>query len=313
VGGALAFAPLLVVYTAQGEVATLLAGIVPWQTATEYAGRAEGTLLGNVLGGLGQIPKLYWLPVGFIVLGVIATVRESAADRTDWIPGLLWLGASFLGVSIGQRYYLHYAVQYAPALALVAGHPAWMRPIATLTRRLDATALGRWLAFAAATLLVGVTIEVGVGRGHRYEAMPRRLQDGRTAAQAAGTHIRERTDPDETIQVWGWTAWRVYYWADRRAATRVYKPMGTVTTFNTNTAFASSDTLRFRDGPAAAEMIEQFDRAPPTYFVYSPSMVQAFGAKTEPLDDFVALRDRIVRDYVPEAAFGDLRLFRRRR
>jgi hypothetical protein len=322
-GGALTMLPLVTLYASGGEVGALLTGIVPWDAATDYAARAEGSLLGNAARGVLQVGTVNWFAVGLVAVAALGSVRSTpprtATDRSAWTPGVLWLLASFVGVSLGQRYYLHYAVQYAPALALLVGHPAWIRRLSGLTAQDRDGARDRGphrrvalLAAAAALLALGLIVEVGLGRGQRYEAMARRLQDGRTAAQAAGRHIREHTDGDATIQAWGWTAWRVYYWADRRCATRVYKPMGTVTTFNTNTEFDSSDTLTFRDGPAAREMIEAWDRGPPAYFVYSPSLVQAFGAKREPLDDFAPLRDRLAADYVPEAAFGDLRILRRR-
>ena len=132
-----------------------------------------------------------------------------------------------------------------------------------------------------------------------------------TAAQAAGAHIWQRTTDGDTILAWGWTAWRVYYWARRRSPSRVYKPLGSVTTFNTNTAFDPGSGLRFRPGPLADELVEAFDRAPPAYVVYSPSMVDAFGARPEPLEEFTELRRRIEASYVPEAQYGDLRLLRR--
>jgi hypothetical protein len=141
--------------------------------------------------------------------------------------------------------------------------------------------------------------------------MARRLRDGRTAAQAAGEHIRARTGDDATIMAWGWTAWPVYYWADRRSATRVYKEMGTLTTFNANTEFGDGAGPVFRPGPAADEVIADFDRAPPAFFVYSPSLVDAFGARPDPLEQFTALRDRLRADYVLDAQYGDLQLYQR--
>ena len=98
----------------------------------------------------------------------------------------------------------------------------------------------------------------------------------------------------------------------RRSPSRVFKCLGNVTTFNGNTAWSVGPGPRFRDGPAARQLIADFDRRPPAYVVYSPSMVQTFGAAVEPLRQFTALDARLRRDYVPEAQYGDLTLLRRR-
>jgi hypothetical protein len=196
---------------------------------------------------------------------------------------------------------------------LLAAHPALMRRLdLALLRRWDPRARDRWVLTLAGLLVAGQTIEIGLGRGHRYESKARRLRDGRTAAQAAGEHIRLHTAPSDSVFVWGWTAWPVYWFSERRSPSRIYKSLGTVTTFNTNTELVSGDGPRFRPGPMADELIAAFDRAPPAYFVYSPSMVDTFGARPDPLEAFTALFDRVREGYVPEVQYGDLRLFRRR-
>ena len=320
-GGLLGAAPVVVPYLLAGRLDALVAGVLPFGTASEYAASAEGSLLGNLFAGVLQIGQLFWFPVALAVAGAVATVGQGPAARAAWRPGLLGLAATFVGVSLGQRYYHHYGVQYAPALAVLAAHPALVERLAALgepsQREEEGTRPSR-LTIAAAVITIaavlGLVAEIGLGKGQRYEALARRLESGRTASQAAGAHIRERTAPGDTIQAWGWTAWRTYYWAERRCATAVFKPMGYVTTLHGSTAFSAGkgQPIVFRDGPIAEAMIAAFDAAPPAYFVYSSSFVDTFGARPDPLERFTALRDRIARDYVLEAAFGDLRLFRRK-
>lgn len=310
-GASLAAAPLWLWYAdAPGEVWRAL---VPVATGLDYTNAAEGASLSSLALALVQLPVIFWFPVGMVVVAGLAARRQTPPQLGRWVPGLLWLGASILGAGLGgMRFYVHYLVQYAPALALLAGHPALVR---LGPRALGPEASGRARVLLALTVLLGGAqlVEIGLGRGQRYEAMARRLDDGHTAAQAAGAHIRRYSAPGAPVLAWGWTAWRVYYWAQRRSPSRIYKPLGSVTTFNTNTAFAPGTGIRFRDGPRARELIEAFDRNPPAYFVYSPSMVLAFGARPEPLRHFTALQQRIERDYRPEAKFGDLMLYRRRR
>jgi len=314
-GASLGLSPLFIGYALAGEATTLLGALLPLSVAADYTSVAQQSGVGIVLAVFVQLVKVFWFPVGLIVLGLVALSGERDRAWSSFVPAALWLLASIVGAGLGgARYYLHYLVQYAPALALAVGHPALIRMVG---RASSASTEGRvrvrLLSLGVAVLVLAQFVEIGLGQGHRYEAMARRLTGGLTAAQAAGAHIRERTSSDDTIFVWGWTAWRVYYWAQRRSPSRVYKPLGSLTTFNTNTAFEPGSGIVFRDGPLARELVEAFDRNPPEYFVYSPSMVQAFGARPDPIEGFEALRERISADYLPEAQFGDLRLFRRRR
>ncbi|MEM9463336.1 MAG: hypothetical protein AAGF11_54845 [Myxococcota bacterium] len=313
-GAGLALLPLGLWYAdARGELGRAL---FPVATGLDYAAAAEGSVLSTVALACVQLVTVFWFPVGLVTLAGLAAWREPSRgpsrDLGRWIPGLLWLIASMIGAGLGGlRFYVHYLVQYAPALALLAGHPALVR---AGTRAMGASAprFSRVVLTLAVLLGLGQLVEIGLGQGHRYEAMARRLEGGQTAAQAAGAHIRRHSAADAPVLAWGWTAWRVYYWSRRRSPSRIYKPLGSITTFNTNTAFDSGTGLRFRDGPYAAELIEAFDRDPPAYFVYSPSMVQTFGAQPDPLYEFGELARRIERDYWPEAQFGDLVLHRRR-
>ena len=319
IGGALLVGIPLVLWFGVGEAGLLFSGVVPVGVGLDYAASADGSAFGSAIAALPQLAEEFWWPVGLVTLAAIATATSRNRDFGAWFPGLLWLAASIIGAGLGGgRYYLHYLVQYAPALALLAASPALVRAGQTAAREPEADTAGSERLRARIVMALAVVIsvaqlgEIGLGEGHRYEAMARRLKDGKSAAQAAGAHIRAQTTEDDTIFAWGWTAWRVYYWAQRRSFSRVYKPLGSLTTFNTNTAFEPGQGIEFRDGPIAEQVLVEFDANPPAYVIYSPSMVQAFGAKHEPLEDYVGLRDRITRDYVPEAQFGDLRLLRRR-
>ncbi len=309
-GGALALAPFLLWYA--DALGLLMHTVVPVEVGLDYTAPTRDSAPAAVAAALLQLVTVYWFPVALVVLAGVAAASEPERDLGIWVPGTIWLAAAVFGAGLGgMRYYLHYLVQYAPALGLLAGHPALVRAAGRAVGG-DATRRAKLVLAAALLLCAGQLLEIGLGRGHRYEAMARRLTGGMTAAQAAGAHIIERTTAEDTVLAWGWTAWPVYYWSQHRSPCRIYKAVGSVTTFTSNTALDSGGDFHFRDGPLAREMIESFDRAPPAYFVYSPSNVQAFGATVDPLQEFTALRTRLERDYVPEAKYGDLVLLRRR-
>ena len=293
-------------YLPRGELGTLLGSMLPWGLVSEYTTRASGGLAGWI-----QVPGMLATTFGgaLVLAGVGLVFSRRAQDRRA-VPAALFVVASVIGTGLGGgRFYLHYMPQVLPALAILVGATA-------LGAGIDAAdEHPRWRSGALAAIvlvLLGWVYAVATGDAHRYEARARRLKDGKSAAQAAGAHILARTTKDDTIYGWGWTAWRVYFWADRHAPGRYYKALGRITTFNTNTAFDAGDDIVFADGPHAEAFIADFDAHPPTYFVLSPSFTQAFGAQREPLEAFEALRERLRRDYRPEAEFGDLLLLRRR-
>jgi hypothetical protein len=316
-GAVLGGAPLLGFYYAQGEASTLLHAVLPFATAGDYAASAVGKgAWASVQAVVEQLFAVFGLAMGLLVVVAIARVDDRRSDARELdrpTASWLFLLASIAGVSLGgARFYVHYLPQYVPALALMCGDTAIP---GAFRRAFDRAARRRVLAvvvvFGAAFALLWAGLDVARGRADRYEGRPRRDGKGRTAAQLAGAHIQARTGPDDRVFVWGWSAWPTYYWADRRAPGRVYKPLGTLTTFNANTAFAHGTGMRLRDGAAPAGFIAEFDARPPAYVVVSRSFQASFGAQRDPLLDFIALEQRLQRDYILEREYDDLTVLRR--
>ena len=310
-GATAGLAPVVALYASRGAAGALASGLLPWSVAREYVvegGAPVGWAL--PLQVLAQLVRTFPLPSACILPGLAAWAMDRRARRSD--PTRSFLALAVLGAVLGAglggaRYYLHYLVAYVPALALAAAHPGGLALLARgQPRRLRL--LLRGAVLAALLWELGAAL---AGQGHRYTAMARHLQDGRTAAQAAGEHIRSRTDPGATIQAWGWTAWPVYFWADRAAPGRIYKPMGLVTTFNRNGAFAQGPPPELRRGPLADELLRTLREHPPAYFVYSPSYVRTFGAERDPLERWPELAEWLAEHYEPDALYGDLLLLRR--
>lgn len=306
VGAGLGATLMAAPYVAVGELGVLLEHMLPVSLFSSYTGSASGGFFFGLLHVPGLLASTFG---GALVLAVVGLVLSKRARDHGAMPAAMFMVLSIIGTGLGGgRFYLHYMPQVLPALGVLVGACGLGRCIE------DTQEDPRWRTGVLAGLAVvvcGWVYTVSAGDPHRYEAQARRLQDGKSAAQAAGAHIRARTDPTDTIYAWGWTSWRVYFWADRRAPGRYYKALGLLTTFNTNTAFDAGDDIVFTPGVHSEAFIADFDARPPKYFVISPSFTQTFGARAEPLEAFDALRTRLQRDYRPEAEFGDLLLLRR--
>lgn len=295
----------LAVYGRLGRWDALAAGLFPLERVSGY--RAAAAEIGTLeLAARATLQFVVAFPVGAVLLTVLAiglAIARTSEDR-DVIPVAGFFVASCITIAIGgARFFPHYLIQYLPATALLVGHPAGL--LRHATRR-------RWPYVLVGLSVLFQLLQIAAGRAIRNDIVVPRLSDGRSAAQAAGAYIRERTTPLDRIQVWGWTAWPVYFWAERRAPGRIYKPMGTVTSTHGSTAFRRSPPIRFQPGPAADEFLETLERDPPAYFVYSSAFVTSFGSPNDPIEAFVGLRRLLAERYVPVADFGDLRLFERR-
>jgi hypothetical protein len=222
----------------------------------------------------------------------------------------VWIICSWLAGGLGGgRFYGHYSIQYLPPLCLCVAFLNWEGCLG----RKDGGHIGRLLLGAVLAAGAYQLVEVAAGKGDRYGGVKvRHLHDGRTAPEAVGAFIAARTRVDDTIMVWGWTAWPVYYWADRRAPTRVYKALGNLTRFNTNTAFSRGGPTPFVPGPLSEEVEAAFEGPrPPAFFVFSSSFTSTFANDRDPLDSFDALARLLQRDYRLVAKFGDLTVLQR--
>ena len=323
-GALLAIAPMAAFYAARGALPDLLHGLVPVEEALAYADRVQPER--HWLWSAWKIPlqmfRVFAVQTSLAGAAVLAAlVRWRAArasgqvpgarshDPSPVAPGLIFLAWSVVGCGLGGlRYYIHYLPQYLPALALLAANPAG---IAWLVRRPDAKTLRAVLRRVPALVLIGSTV-VHLGIHLKALVTGKASATDHRAVEAnreVGEFIRANTTPDECIQVWGWAAWPVYYYADRRACSPVFKVLGQVTDANQNSMFTRSRATDFKPGPLADLMLQSFRERPPAYFV----RVRPFfpGVKTEPLDQFKELNAIIERDYVLREKKGRIHLLER--
>lgn len=315
-GAALGVLPLVLVYAAHGELSALLDARLGLAHASGYSSWDLPFSWARLLFEIGrQHARVFQLGTVLAVIAIVEGIRAHRAGRDTGglIPALLLWGFSVLAGGLGgPRFYAHYLVQDLPGLALLGAHVGVFRRLWPSPGAAGSLGLHVWTwtaCFAAILAALWQLGEIAIGTGHRYDNVPRYYGQW-TAPQAAGEYIRQHSAPTDTIFVWGLTAWPVYYWAERRAPTPVYKPMGQLTAFNTNTAFFPGGQIHARPGPAADAVIKAFREQPPAFFVHAnpwPTM----GCTFDPIVELPELVAEIEAHYVPVFAIGDLRVFAR--
>lgn len=319
-GAVLGALPLLIFYQAHDALGALINGLLPVSTAREYAGQASVPCGGLELTWLvlRQVFRAFPLAATLAITATVAVIwqrRHAGSNETApqeaVLPQVVLLLAAVLAAGLGGlRFYGHYLIQYLPGLAILAAHPAAYR----LMRRRGAAVMGKLIRVGAVlgclVALIAQSHAVTHGRSLGYRAW-RSDMCGRHVAEV-GRYVRERTKPGDTIYVWGWSEWPVYYWADRRSPCPLYKELGIVTTFNTNSGFFPSGPIAFKPGPAADTLVAAFRIRPPAYFVYGNHYERINGPGRDPVNQFAALREIIEQDYVREAVFGNSVIYARK-
>lgn len=302
-GGVAATAPLVLVYASEGALIHLWRQLFPVWAYLEYV-----TLPAiPVHELLWRIPLQLWTVFPTATAGAVFALCGALATRRR--AGLI-AAAAFCVFSVsagglgGPRYYLHYAIQYLPGLAILAAHPAGILGLSKVARP------WRLAAGTGFALILGFQLwQTATHRGVRFDYRPRQNDLGQTAAHLAGEHIRNRTQPEDTVHVWGWDAWPVYYWSQRFAPTPMYKELGLVTVVNTNTYWTRSKPMPFKPGCFADMLLAAFKEKPPAYFVYSPYYQRWAGDGVEPLTQFEELTKILKEQYVLEASYDTLDLY----
>jgi hypothetical protein len=173
-----------------------------------YAGHAPGPVWPRLLKGIGMGIALS-APVAFGLAALEA--RKRALDATRMALALAFL-LTWIPVSLGERFYEHYFLQFAPSMCVLAA-PA----MAALLDRWDT--LSRW---RRAALAFAIVFPLAFWAGHGFvRGMLREspLQDAR--ATSIASWLREHSDPSDRVFVWGHYS-PIYYLADRLPGTRYY-------------------------------------------------------------------------------------------
>ena len=308
VGAGLGLAPLVLWYWQQDALPELVAGLFPLEVAREYGERSLGTDWWGWRAGKVPLQLLAVYPL-HATLGVATLLgcrraRHEGRSFAPLLPAMVFFAMSVVGCGVGGlRFYIHYLPQYLPGLALLAAHP---ESLAYLRKWRGGLAGGqRWvpgvLAATSVVLAAVLTIQIPLGKAARVD------HKGNPHAQLAGEYIASHSEPDDRVQVWGWAAWSVYFWADRQAPSPVFKVLGQATDYNQNGLFSRSKRVDFRPGPAADMLLKAFQNDPPAFFVRAVPFFP--GAREDPLDQWPELRAIVAEKYVMRQRFGKIKVY----
>jgi len=318
VGCLLALLPLVAYYGLQGELRSLINGLLPgWilkGVLSAKTGSSGSYLVFQNLGrGLVQVFRLFPLPtISVLIVMAVMLIRRSFLGLYGFFA-LTWFVVSFFSVVItGGRFYPHHAVLYLPSLVVLAVHPGVVLEIIRSIRKIQE----RWLKSAATA---GCLLIVFIGFVLAYQNISqdnRRFYDwpapvGKPEPQRIiGELIRKNTKPDDTIIAWGWFAWPVYHWSGRRSPSPVYKEMGILTTVSTNTEWTLSSPIHFVPSQIADQYLRDVKAKRPAFVVISNWY--PFISRTEPLLEFAGLVAFLKEDYIIQGDLQGFRILRRK-
>jgi hypothetical protein len=228
---------------------------------------------------------------------VTAAARRRARSDTDPATGPdtepradldLWLllGASLLGVVAGFRFFPHYLLQALPAVALLAArgatrHRAWVRPA---------------LGWGIASSVVAVGLAWGVA-----------ATDPPAVEVDLARHVREHTDPDQRVLVWG-NLPEVYWRADRLPAGG-FTHSEFVTGWSGGRRPRTATEADVPDRELYDEWIARLEADPPELIV-DTAAADLRGGRWFPLEGFDALADLVDERYTRVATVDEVPIYR---
>jgi len=287
-GAAIVFALVFLPYVVAGAPTALLEGLGFkggwWVQYADVGAAPSGGKLAALMDGFTCIGRNYFVGIGLVALASIPVgwqLREDRPGLRENTAAILFAVASFVGVAVTLRFFLHHMNQLWPAIVVLAVRPG---------------GLGGWLflrlapnrLFASiAMLALGIATSFPfIQKGWNLDWQRRDdvvAQICKTVGPFIGT--------DEPVLAVGWQAWGVYEHCRRLAPGPVYKDLTFLTTTNTNTCTSTGLPLALRPGPIADRYIRDFDASPPALVVWYAHPWPG----ADPGSDWRALRERLDR------------------
>ena len=289
IGLGIGFAPIMLWYASKGALSTFINSYFFSESGWKYV-KGDSDLWDQVLrvgdGFLG-FPEYVATPTLLATVAIFMAVRidKPWTGRGDFLASHLAL--SFIGAALGLRFFKGYYLQLLPALVWISAHPAG--PISIWFRRdvwsgWKQSLRNSMLCFGALV----ITFPAALHDGMAVDDIRTRREKARDlTAQAIGTVIRENSNSEDRIWVWGRWAWPVYFHADRRPATDFPKTLSVFTSNLTNTWRRPTKNTGFIESPWPV-LMEQLERDRPLFIVLSHN---------ENYHKFKALRQFIRREY----------------
>lgn len=240
-GLAIGFVPIFSFYLAKGHAREFVMNYFFSQSGWRYVG---GELsLGDKISRLEDAFTGFWqfmlLPTLLASMTLVASVgRPRRGDRLvlSLLAGMFVL--SFLGLSLGFRFYRGYYIQALPALVLLSVHPEgplfrWFAP--GLWPRNGSRLFLRLAKVGAMCFFVFLAARPGYAMLKKERDKRGNVNHVRREATRLSEIIAKNTTKQDRIWVWGRWAWPIYFHADRLSPTRYYKVIDVITTNLTNT------------------------------------------------------------------------------
>jgi hypothetical protein len=295
-GLAIGFSPIMAWYLIQGELSTFVGSYFFSESGWKYVqgSTSWSDRIARVGDGLLGFGMYVATPTLLAVMAIAGSVRASSCWTA---PGLFLaghLGLSFVGASLGLRFFKGYYLHVLPALVWIAAHPKGF-VTQWLSRDLW---FGRWKRLRSTLLVCGSLLLVSPAIIHdvgQVTSIRKRRQAARDpVAKKIGAFIQKNSKTTDQIWVWGRWAWPVYFHADRRAATYFPKSLGVFTSNLTNTWRRPSKNTAFDPRSPWPTLIKQLKRDKPVFLVLSHN---------ERYREFKAFNKLIRDDYRPVRGF----------
>jgi hypothetical protein len=307
VGALLVWVPLLTPYMLRGALGWC------WDSWVRYPLTYSGDL------GIGGFISAFVLnfedfavqapvPLAGAIAGVYVLWQERKPRTRRF---MLALGiASLLALCAGSRFYGHYFIQTFPAFALLstaALFALWQRNWMFKSAAVLATLAGIWMA-AQHFPNWREQAHGAPPRGVSFYALTRDQLELKL-----GEFAREHTTPDETVLVWGYCP-QIYYHAHRLPGVRDY--LCHYVTGYSPSAFdphAQRAPRPYGHPRAEAMFVEDLKQRKPK-FVFDLVQITEyeFTFYQYSLHDYPRIRDYLLQNYLPDRAFGDALVYRRR-
>ncbi len=270
-GLAAGFAPIIVFYFAKGGGMALIDNYFFSRSGWRYAKTDLEFMEKLVRVGDGFLGFWEYMATATLLAGLafVAAARPGKAWTTRGLllGTLFWM--SFVGASIGFRYFKGYYLQILPAAVWIAAHPEG--PIGRWLSK-GAWATGRVKNAVMILLLMALLVPAAMNDvGQLNSIQKRRKRPLDLEAQKVAKVINDNLPADQEGELWVWGrwAWPVYFHTERRSATRFFKVLAVITTNLTNTWRRPTKKTRFNpDGPWR-ELMDELEEAPPRFIVIS--------------------------------------------
>jgi hypothetical protein len=225
---------------------------------------------------------------------------------------VLFVVLAYVGIAVQAKFFWYHFTLMLPFLALLAGW-AWDRGLSAL-RRTQPPVVAAMIGGLIATILLLSTPDVldsGLGQWRdylRFQRQPERRETfyerfwGYDASRKVAAHVQQRTQPGETVYVWGYDP-LIYLLADRPPASR----------------FIYALPLMSDWAPAAwqEEFIAGMRARPPAYFITQHNQGGPWitGHSVDPADYIAwlpALHEWLRGNYELETTIEDFLVYRRK-